>query len=522
MCEKRILFWCVLLFSATLLSIPKTTEATDPLQFEASERPSLPDLPLFVEQRLAQWVGAGNGMSIEYEVDDYDAIFLPLDEDEILDELPSYRVAVTGENGWWSVTLAGNNWEPFSLAPYAANGELVFNIKSELPVAAQIGISDLNFDREQRGNVPQLVQIEPYVSADNAWQEVRIPLRELLADGDDFRLTQVSTVQISGTNGQPQLFWLNNIRFVSADPEPAYPVIKLNQVGYFPDQPKVAKVSGFAELLSISAETPYEIRSAADDSVAHSGMLELVTANDPVISGEQVLQADFSALTRAGDYYVAIEGIDHSPTFEIKSTLYEQLIVDSMRYFYLQRVGIDLDEATAGEFARQGGHTQDRVASFKSQTYAPMDVSGGWYDAGDYGKYTNAGATAVSDLLWAYELFDDQFSDRHLNIIESGNGVPDILDEARWELEWILKMQDVNTGGFYHAVQDTEDASPIDAIAGRTIEDVFVGKPKDPTDDRYHVIPTATTGSAVAALAHGALVYREIDSMFADELLKSA
>ncbi|MCZ7669345.1 MAG: glycoside hydrolase family 9 protein [Chloroflexi bacterium] len=107
-----------------------------------------------------------------------------------------------------------------------------------------------------------------------------------------------------------------------------------------------------------------------------------------------------------------------------------------------------LEEAYAGQFARGAGHPQDAEAAFRSGAKPPIDVSGGWYDAGDYGKYVNAGATAVSDLLWAYELFPQQFPDGQMNIPESGNGVPDLLDEARWELDWILKMQEPESGGF--------------------------------------------------------------------------
>ncbi|MGB1252904.1 MAG: glycoside hydrolase family 9 protein [Candidatus Promineifilaceae bacterium] len=514
MSTKRVLFWCALLFSVTLF-IPSTIEATD--------RQTLPELPLFTDKPLAQWVGAGNGMSIESEVDDNDAVFLPLDATQSYQELPSYRVRVSGENGWWSISFAGRDWEPFSLAPYAANGFLEFNIKSsERPAALQIGISDINFDRDVRGNVPNVVPLQNYIVPSKNWQTVRIPLSNLLSGGDDFRLSQIATLQFSSVNGDPQLFWLNNIRFTSDDYEPTYPAIKVNQLGYLPSQYKVARVSGFDEVLAASAETSFEVRKASDNTIVHSGNLELVTDLDPVVSGERVLQADFSDLTKTGRYYLAIGGFDRSPVFEIKANLYDTLLKDSLRYFYLQRAGVEIDSQHGGEFARAAGHLQDRSARFKSQTYGPKDVSGGWYDAGDYGKYTNAGAVAVSDLLWTYEMFSDQFSDRQLNIPEGGNGVPDILDEVRWELDWILKMQDENTGGFYHAIQDTEDAMPAAATAGRVIEDVFLGVKKDPSDDRYHVIPTSTSGSAIAALAHGALVFAEVDPEFSQELLTSA
>ena len=88
-----------------------------------------------------------------------------------------------------------------------------------------------------------------------------------------------------------------------------------------------------------------------------------------------------------------------------------------------------------------------RLFDDPSKTY---DVSGGWHDAGDYGRYVVAGAKTVQDLMLAYE--DYGIANDDMNIPESGNGVPDILDEARYELDWMLKMQEPSNGGVYHKV----------------------------------------------------------------------
>jgi hypothetical protein len=173
-----------------------------------------------------------------------------------------------------------------------------------------------------------------------------------------------------------------------------------------------------------------------------------------------------------------------------------------------------LEAAYAGQFARGVGHAQDAEVEFRSGINPVRDASGGWYDAGDYGKYVNAGAAAISDLLWAYEMFPEQFADGDLNIPESGNGIPDLLDEIRWELDWILKMQDADSGGFYHMVQPTEDGSIQNAQDTRFIEDV--------EGDRENVRPTSTTGSAVAALAHAAYIFEAVDPDYAEQLLAAA
>ena len=133
-------------------------------------------------------------------------------------------------------------------------------------------------------------------------------------------------------------------------------------------------------------------------------------------------------------------------------------------------------------------------------TGAVRDVSQGWYDAGDYGKYTPFAAGPIVDLLDAYGSFPFVFGD-DTNIPESGNGRPDLLDEVKWELDWLLKMQDAESGGFYHLVYPNNCPSsgscrPEDITEQRYVEDLMGGV--------ANVRPTASTAKAVAALAHAA------------------
>ncbi|HFC12474.1 MAG TPA: hypothetical protein ENJ56_06480, partial [Anaerolineae bacterium] len=221
-----------------------------------------------------------------------------------------------------------------------------------------------------------------------------------------------------------------------------------------------------------------------------------------------------------------IAGYENSVPFTISETIFDNLVVDSMRYYFLQRQGIALTGANAGVWTHDVGHPQDASVPLESDANNTRDVMQGWYDAGDYGKYVNAGATAVSDLLWSYELFSAEFPDNQLNIPESGNGVPDILDEIRWELEWMLKMQDAD-GGFYHMVKSKggdgrsewdSDTTPDVSPDLRFIRDNDVAG----WGTRTNVKPTSVTGDAVAALAHAAEVFAPFDAAFANELLVSA
>ncbi len=472
----------------------------------------LPDIHVFADESYGQWAGAGDGMEIETEDGS-----LPVDQKEQHNDLPSYRVKVSGEYGWWSFILAGNNWETYSIAPYYPDGALEFNIKgADGREDFQISIVAVDHERDPAEMESASVVVSEMVTVSDRWQAVRIPLTDFLADTANFDLNQISTLNFSGVDSAPIEFWLNDIRFTSSADEPGFPAIKVNQLGYLSDAPKMALVTGFPEELTAAEGTAFEVRQLLGNAVAYEGTLQLRTDFDAVISGERILVADFSDLTAPGDYYLAVDAFQmaDSPPFSIGPAVYDKLLVDSMRYFYLQRSGIALESQYAGQFARGTGHPQDAKAEFLSGSLPPRNVSGGWYDAGDYGKYVNAGATAVSDLLWAYEMFPDQFPDNQFNIPESGNGVSDLLDEVRWELDFILKMQDPDSGGFYHMVQPTEDVVIPAATGTRYIEDV--------NGSAQNVRPTSTTGSAVAALAHAAFVFADVDPDYAAILQTSA
>lgn len=475
----------------------------------------LRDIPVFAAEKYGQWAGSGYGMVLETLGEGGNAS-LPVDETERFNDLPSYRVRVTGENGWWRFILAGQNWESYSIAPYYANGALEFNVKGAAGEEDfQVSISDVVHGRDPLTLPSNEIPVSSLLTVSDEWQQVRIPLTTLLPEPGDFNLEQMYTVDFSSVSGSPMTFWLADIKFTSPDREPAFPPIKLNQLGYLPAAAKVALITGFADELEVQPGDTFEVRELLGNQVVYEGELTLAADEDPVVSGERILAADFSDLTTPGDYYLALDTAraDRSPSFTIGDDIYGRFLADTQRYFYLQRSGLALEAQYAGQFARGAGHPQDASAEFRSGVLAARNVAGGWYDAGDFGKYVNAGATAVSDLLWAYELFPNQFPDGQTNIPESGNGLPDLLDEVRWELDWILKMQDPDSGGFYHMVQPTEDGTIPAARGPRYIE--------DEEGSRTNVRPTSTSASAVAALAQAALVYAPFDADYA-AILQSA
>jgi hypothetical protein len=450
---------------------------------------------------------------------------IPIDATQIYNGLPSlsFHVQAPSQN-FWNADLAGVAWRPYSIEFYRAHGYLEFNLKG--------AAGGENFNLALYDYVPsRLANIQlattaigsaSFVTATTSWQHVRIPLSAFPAP-DRFNFRQVRTLQLSNSSSgaYAQQFWLNAVEFTSPDTEPSYPAIKVNQLGYSTQAWKYALVSGFGELLTAAPGTPFEVRSASGGLPVYAGQLTLVTDYDAGVSGETVLDADFTALTTPGTYVLSVQapGIADSLPFTVGDEVLRPLLRAAGRYYFYQRQGIAIGAHDADPgYARGLGHPNDVTAKFRSSGVV-HDVSHGWYDAGDYGKYTSNAATTIADLLNAYAIAPALFYDGQLDIPESGNGIPDLLDEVKWELDFLMKMQDPASGGFYVQASDpgclpSGDCRPEDITNQRYIEDRIGGVP--------NVRPTAPTGRAVAALARAAGIYGGYDANLAASYLAAA
>ena len=423
---------------------------------------------------------------------------------------------------WWADQLVLNGWQSFDLSPYE-NGTLEFDIVGkEGGETVTIGFRDVVHERlDEKGsfykdedenpeetNIDALVNVNDYISqVTTKWQHVSIPLKKIFDSNPLFDESKIQLLKIAGDN-KPITFWISNIKVTSPDAERSYAPIKVNQVGYLNHGEKYAHVSGYYNELSADVGTPFQVKKTSDNSIAYSGTLTLVAAYDE-LSGEKVLKADFSALNDIGEYYITVDGItEKSVSFEIGPDVYDNLLTDVQRFFYYQRANVDLLPEHAGEFARTGLHKDDENLPLQSNPDVKKDVSGGWWDAGDTGKYVTAAATAVSDLLWAYESFQDEFTDGQLNIPESGNNIPDLLDEIKVETDFFLKMQEQKSGGFYAYVVR-------EPIPNRYIMDGTGSE---------SIIPTSQTATTVGALAHAYIVMKDVPGLetYAKKLLDSA
>ena len=275
----------------------------------------------------------------------------------------------------------------------------------------------------------------------------------------------------------------------------------VNQVGYLPEARKIVTVrTNEGEM----AQTEFQVLNDKQEVVYTGKLGEAKVSNH---SGELVCIGDFSEFKEDGVYTIQTGENKKSFSFKIGNDVYDEMLLDAFHMLYLQRCGIDLTEEYAGEFAHSACHTQEAIIYGTDKT---KDVSGGWHDAGDFGRYVAPGVQAAYDLILLYEDFPTLWgSADDLNIPESGNGVPDVLDEARYEIEWLLKMQDEETGGVYHKV--TTKAFPGTIMPQNDRADLYLSP-----------ISTTATGDFAAIMAKSSIVYREYDVAFADECLEAS
>lgn len=284
---------------------------------------------------------------------------------------------------------------------------------------------------------------------------------------------------------------------MALEPLPTPVAVKVNQVGYNPDDTKVFVTKYDKEI------TEFEILDAASKEVVYTGTFTDEFTNSKSGGGAQ-RTGDFSDFTTPGTYIVSVEGIGESYEFTIAENIYDDMYKDVVRMLYLQRCGCDLDSELAGDFAHVACHTQETTIY---GTDTVIDVTGGWHDAGDYGRYVVPGAKTIMDLFMTYESSEDARSD-NLDIPESGNGIPDLLDEAKYELDWMLKMQAEN-GGVYHKVTCANFPETVEATAETA---PLIVSP----------ISATATGDFAAVMAHAYNIYKEYDSAFANQCLEAS
>ncbi len=276
--------------------------------------------------------------------------------------------------------------------------------------------------------------------------------------------------------------------------------IRINQLGFYPKSAKqfvVADtlVAGF-EVMDMKFNKVYE------GKLSDKGIWKA--------SGERVLMGDFHALKTPGTYYLVIDKKLKSHPFQITDGLYKEALQAAVKSYYFQRASMAIEETYGGIYKRAAGH-YDMACSIHpgaNSDLRSLDAPGGWYDAGDYGKYVGNASLSTGQMLLLLEQYPNVIPDKGLNIPESGNGISDLWDELRYELDWILRMQDKD-GGVFHKLT-ARNFSGFVMPENYNLERLIIGK------------GTAATLNFSAVLAQASRLYKEINQEWAKKAITAS
>lgn len=430
----------------------------------------------------------------------------------------------TGTAPWWStgnVTLALDEGRLCADIPGGtANPWDVIIGQNDLPLVAGETYAYSFFASGSPSRVARaLIQLPV-----DPWTQYLAANPVLSPSGDDYAYTftapaSLPNAQVAfqlGGSAEPWRFCLDNVSLKGgAEPEEykpdTGPRVRVNMVGYLPDGPKNATL-----VTEKTEPVAWELRQGEQKA---SGLT--TPRGVDASSGQNVHSIDFSGFRTPGEGYTLTADGETSRPFDLAEDLYDDLGADALKFYYTQRSGIEILDSLRPGYGRPAGHVGQ--APNQGDTRVPcqpgvcdytLDVSGGWYDAGDHGKYVVNGGISVHQVMAAYERDKSAHADGALKIPESGNGVPDVLDEARWELEFLLSMQ-------------VPDGEQYAGMAHHKIHDAaWTGLPMlphlDPQPRELHPPTTAATLNLAAVAAQAARLFAPYDPAFAAKSLKAA
>jgi endoglucanase len=272
----------------------------------------------------------------------------------------------------------------------------------------------------------------------------------------------------------------------------------MNQIGFHTDGAKRAVIlNGTAE--------PVVVHNSLGATVATA---TVSPATNWAPSGQNASVADFSEITTPGTYTLYQGTTKIGREFTVSATPFEGVLKASIKFFYYQRASMELIETYAGTYKRAAGHPDNSISPSFAGGGANFSSPKGWYDAGDYGKYiVNSGIT-TSTLMLLYEHYQTYFDKLTWNIPESGNAKSDLLDEIKWNLDWMLTMQ-------------TADGGVYSKLTTAVFSDAVM--PSADVAQRYAFMKTtAATFDFAAVMAHASRVYKDYDATFAATCLAAS
>ncbi|MFQ5627228.1 MAG: glycoside hydrolase family 9 protein [bacterium] len=282
------------------------------------------------------------------------------------------------------------------------------------------------------------------------------------------------------------------------------PQIVVNQLGYLDKWPKIALLLNAKEN---SLTSRFELVDLASNEPVT--LLQPKEACLDSASGDVIHSLDFSSVSKHGFYLLRGAGLQ-APLVRIGRDAYFAALKKLLRSYYLQRCGIAVEDSATG-IAHPPCHVKDGIIAHNDALHKAGDkikATGGWHDAGDYGKYIATTAVTVGRLLSLFEQYPHRFTDGQLDIPESGNGMPDLLDEMRFGLDWMLTMQ-------------RKDGAVYRKLSGKAWPPLI--PPDEDTQPRYvYGIFTPEIAKFAASFAIAARVYLPFDSTYANICLKTA
>lgn len=277
-------------------------------------------------------------------------------------------------------------------------------------------------------------------------------------------------------------------------------LVRINQTGYYPGADKHAVL-----IVNDKEEKTFRLIDLKSGKQMFSGKAGPIRQSKN--SSLQTRLLDFSSFNKKGKFFLRVDSVGDSYPFEIKENVLSKVGVASLKGFYYQRTNEELTPGFAGAWARPAGHPDTMVlvhpsaASSKRPAGTIISSPGGWYDAGDYNKYIVNSGISTGTLLSSYEQFVAYHEKINAGIPESGDKVPDILNEALYNLRWMLTMQDPVDGGVYHKLTNAS----FDGM-------VMPGVTKEP---RYVVQKGTSAALNLAAVAaQGSRVFRKFSKQY--------
>jgi len=289
--------------------------------------------------------------------------------------------------------------------------------------------------------------------------------------------------------------------FISSNLSGANSDIRISSAGFLPDAIKQASV--------IVECTTFQLKKSESGEIIFTGTISSGVSQDDV--DQTVWIADFSGVSEPGFYFLEIPGVGRSIEFEIGETVYAQEYYSVMRGFYLWRCGTAVNGEHNGQiYQHDACHLEDAYQNYIPSGSNWRNGVGGWHDAGDYGKYTvNAGIT-LGSLFMAWDHFQNRLENIDLHLPETATGLPEFLDELKWETDWLLKMPYPDGSG-----RVSHKLTRLDFSA-------FI-MPEDDEERRYFTVwSSAATADFAAIMAMASRYFRPYDPLYAESCLRAA